>query len=102
MDEFVLKEKGKEIYDINAVDGKTGYNLSHLLTDTLSLPHFRKFFRELKGRVYDQCKERYERYRETGRDEGLYLLATREGITRMVSTSIPQGCVNSFMCSNSL
>jgi len=30
MDEVVLKEKGEKIYDINAVDGKTGYNLSHL------------------------------------------------------------------------
>ena len=48
MDEVVLKEKGKKIYDINAVDGKTGYSLSHLLTDSLSLPYFRKFFKELK------------------------------------------------------
>ena len=48
MDEVVLKEKRKKIYDINAVDGKTDYNLSHLLTNSLSLPYFRNFFKELK------------------------------------------------------
>ncbi|RLF41481.1 MAG: hypothetical protein DRN12_03165 [Thermoplasmata archaeon] len=48
MDEVILKEKGKKIHDINAVDGKTDYNLSHLLTDSLSLPYSRKFFKELK------------------------------------------------------
>lgn len=37
MDEVILKEKKEKIYDINAVDGKTGYNLAHLLTDEISL-----------------------------------------------------------------
>jgi len=75
MDEVVLKEKGKKIYDINAVDGKTGYNLSHLLTDSLSLPYFRRFFRELKQKIYDQCLERYKRYKETGRDERIVFVS---------------------------
>jgi len=26
MDEVILREKGRKIYDINAVDGKTGYS----------------------------------------------------------------------------
>jgi len=35
VDEVVLKENGRKIYDINAVDGKTGYNLGHLLAKGL-------------------------------------------------------------------
>lgn len=56
------KIKGKKIYDINAIDGKTGYNLGHFLTDTLSLAAFRKFFESLKKRIYDQCLERHKEY----------------------------------------
>ena len=35
VDEVILKEKGNRRYDINAVDGKTGYNLGHLLAKGL-------------------------------------------------------------------
>ncbi|KAA0002895.1 MAG: IS6 family transposase [Thermoplasmata archaeon] len=75
MDEVVLKEKGKQIYDINAVDGKTGYNLEHLLTDSISLISFRDFFEDLKERIYDQCIERYEKYKKTGKDERIIFVS---------------------------
>ena len=77
MDEVILKEKGKKIYDINAVDGKTGYNLWHLLTDSVSLIAFRNFFEDLKGKIYDQCIERYEKYRKTGIDRRIVFVSDR-------------------------
>ncbi len=77
MDEVVLKEKGRKIYDINAVDGKTGYNLGHVLTDSLSIPAFRVFFEELKRRIYDQCLERYKKYTRTGKDKRITFVSDK-------------------------
>ena len=77
MDEVVLKEKGKKIYDINAVDGKTGYNLGHLLSDSISLSAFREFFEDLKERIYDQCLERYEKYKKAGIDRRITFVSDK-------------------------
>ncbi|HEC76612.1 MAG TPA: hypothetical protein ENI33_05095 [Thermoplasmatales archaeon] len=77
MDEVVLKEKGKKIYDINAVDGKTGYNLGHLLSDSISLSAFREFFGDLKERIYDQCLERYEKYKKAGIDRRITFVSDK-------------------------
>ena len=77
VDEVVLKEKGNMRYDINAVDGKTGYNLGHLLAKGLYMKDFEKFFEELRGKIYDQCMERYEKFKNTGKDNRIVFVSDK-------------------------
>ena len=77
VDEVVVKEKRKNRYDINAVDGKTGYNLGHLLAKGLFMKDFQKFFDDLRERIYDECMERYERYRMTGIDKRIVFVSDK-------------------------
>jgi transposase-like protein len=60
VDEIFLKVKGKQVYDINTIDGSTGYNLGRKLTDHRSKDVVREFFKKFKMRFYDQIMERYE------------------------------------------
>lgn len=61
VDEIFLKVKGKQAYDINAIDGGSGYNLGRKLTKHRSKDVVREFFRRFKIRFYDQIMERYKR-----------------------------------------
>lgn len=62
-DEVVVKVKGKKHYSINAIDSKTKYVINQELTPTRSLVAFKRFFKAIKVRIYDQVMERYQKER---------------------------------------
>jgi len=77
MDETVVKVKGKKCYEISAVDGKTGYNLNRRFADNRGEEGFMSFFKDMKGRYYDQCLERYRDYKNSGKDERITLVSDK-------------------------
>jgi transposase-like protein len=60
IDEVIVKVGKKKCYSLNAIDGKTKFNLCTRFISGLFLFEVRVFFKDLKQKVYDQILLRYK------------------------------------------
>ncbi len=60
-DEKYVKVKGKDNYDLNAIDSKTKFILAHLFVDKRTKKKCYEFLKQIKDTCYPQILERYQK-----------------------------------------